>query len=222
MRMSGFVVFNMPLVFAVLFTRNQTPMFNAGMQWLNQTYNAGMNYGNRNASSKYTNADLARGYAGAVVTSVGIALIGRTVCANWLKSLKGGKLIVANAFLNYLAAAFAGSSNLALMRYKELKEGIDVQNKKGTITYGKSKEAGKKAIKETALSRFVLPLPVLFFPALTMSLMEKLTIWPRSRNLGRVLELGLCMCSLTFALPMSIALFEQRAVIEREHIDVEL
>lgn len=31
MRMSGFVVFNMPLVFAVLFTRNQTPMFNAGM-----------------------------------------------------------------------------------------------------------------------------------------------------------------------------------------------
>lgn len=82
MRMSGFVVFNMPLVFAVLFTRNQTPMFNAGMQWLNQTYNAGMNYGNRNASSKYTTSDLARGYAGAVVTSVGIALVGRTLCAN--------------------------------------------------------------------------------------------------------------------------------------------
>ena len=35
MRLSGFVVFNFPLVFAVLFTRNQTPMFNAGMQWLN-------------------------------------------------------------------------------------------------------------------------------------------------------------------------------------------
>ena len=131
-------------------------------------------------------------------------------------------MIVANAFLNYLAAAIAGSSNLALMRYKELKEGIDVQNKKGNVTYGKSKEAGKKAIKETALSRFVLPLPVLFLPALSMFLLEKMRLWPRGRNLSRVLELGLCMCSLTFALPMSIALFEQRAVIDREHIDTEM
>lgn len=54
MRLSGFVVFNMPLVFAVLFVRNQTPAFNAAMQWANQTYNAGMNYGNRNASSPYS------------------------------------------------------------------------------------------------------------------------------------------------------------------------
>jgi hypothetical protein len=35
MRMSGFVVFNMPIVFAVLFTRNQTPAFNATLQWIN-------------------------------------------------------------------------------------------------------------------------------------------------------------------------------------------
>ena len=31
MRLSGFVVFNTPLVFAVLFVRNQTPVFNATM-----------------------------------------------------------------------------------------------------------------------------------------------------------------------------------------------
>ena len=30
-RMSGFVVFNVPLVFSVLFVRNQTPAFNAAM-----------------------------------------------------------------------------------------------------------------------------------------------------------------------------------------------
>lgn len=51
MRLSGFVVFNTPLVLITLFTRNQTPIFNAGMQWINQTYNAAMNYGNRNVSS---------------------------------------------------------------------------------------------------------------------------------------------------------------------------
>lgn len=51
MRLSGFVVFNTPLVLITLFTRNQTPIFNASMQWINQTYNAAMNYGNRNVSS---------------------------------------------------------------------------------------------------------------------------------------------------------------------------
>lgn len=35
MKLSGFVVFNLPIVFVVLFTRNQTPLFNAGMQWVN-------------------------------------------------------------------------------------------------------------------------------------------------------------------------------------------
>ncbi len=47
------------------------------MQVLNQTYNAGMNYGNRNASSTYTNTDLARGYFGAVIASIGISVLSR-------------------------------------------------------------------------------------------------------------------------------------------------
>lgn len=80
MKLSGFVVFNMPLVFAVLFAK-QTPIFNAGAQWANQTYNAGMNYGNRNASSSYTVADLGKGYSGAVAVSMSIALFTRKVFA---------------------------------------------------------------------------------------------------------------------------------------------
>ena len=116
------------------------------MQWVNQTYNAGMNYGNRNASSKYTNADLFRGYAGAVAVSVSIALFTRTIFAKQLRSMKGAKLTVFNAFLNYVAGASAGASNLVLMRYKELEQGITVHNEKGDKEYGKSKAAGKKAI----------------------------------------------------------------------------
>ena len=44
--------------------------------------------------------------------------------------------------MNYLAAALAGASNVALMRSKELRDGIEVQNEKGTVVYGKSKAAG--------------------------------------------------------------------------------
>ena len=102
-----------------------------------------MNYGNRNASSEYTTTDLARGYSAAVVTSVGIALISRTLMAKQLSSLRGPRLILTNAFLNWMAAAFAGFANCALMRQKELFEGISVYNKDGTVCYGKSLEAGK-------------------------------------------------------------------------------
>ena len=90
------------------------------MQWVNQTYNSGMNYGNRNASSSYTVYDLGKGYAGAVIVSVLISLYTRTIFASRLRSLSGGRLIMANAVLNYFPAAFAGACNLALMRFKEL------------------------------------------------------------------------------------------------------
>ena len=88
--------------------------------------------------------------------------------------------------------------------------------------YGNSKKAGKKAIAETAFSRFFLPLPVLFFPALCNSALQAVRLWPRNVYAANVLELGLCMGALTFALPMSIALFKQRAVILRDDIDEEL
>jgi hypothetical protein len=143
MRMSGFVIFNVPLVFAMLFTKNQTPAFNATFQWFNQTYNAGMNYGNRNASCAYTMQDLGKGYLTATLVSVSIALFSRIALASRINKLQGPSLTMANSALNYFAGAFAGASNLALMRYKELSEGIEVQNKEGDVTYGKSKVAAK-------------------------------------------------------------------------------
>jgi hypothetical protein len=100
-----------------------------------------MNYGNRNASSSYTLEDLARGYIGAVFVSVSIAYASRTLLAGQIKNLKGGKLILANALLAYVPGALAGTANLILMRSKELKDGINVQNEEGDITYGQSKLA---------------------------------------------------------------------------------
>ena len=53
-RMSGFVILNTPILFGMLMTQ-QTPLNIMFFQWLNQSYNAGLNYGNRNASSPYSN-----------------------------------------------------------------------------------------------------------------------------------------------------------------------
>lgn len=136
--------------------------------------------------------------------------------------MKGPRLIVANAFLNWIAAALAGASNVAVMRSKEIIDGIEVENEEGTVKYGKSKEAGKKAVMETGISRFILPLPVLFFPACANFALEKARLMPKNANARKILELTLCICSLSFALPMSIALFKQRTYIDRANIDEEL
>ena len=74
---------------------------------------------------------------------------------------------------------------------------------------------------QTALSRFVLPLPVLFFPACCNFLLEKVRLMPRKIWARQILELSLCCMSLTVALPMSIALFKQRSVIQAEQLEEE-
>jgi len=44
----------MPIAFGMIITA-PTPFNTVLWQWINQTYNAALNYGNRNASSNYTN-----------------------------------------------------------------------------------------------------------------------------------------------------------------------
>ena len=71
-------------------------------------------------------SDLGMGYGAALASSVLIALYTRRVFAGTLKNLTGPSLTFANSFLNYFAGAFAGATNLVMMRYKELSDGIKV------------------------------------------------------------------------------------------------
>ena len=130
--------------------------------------------------------------------------------------MSGTRLLLTNAFLNYIAAAFAGFANCSLMRQKELFDGIKVYNQDGSVCYGRSVKAGQTAILQTGMSRFILPLPVLFFPALANIGLLKLGIWPRNVTLAKFAELGLCVLSLSVALPGSVALFKQQSMLTRD------
>lgn len=77
------------------------------------------------------------------MTSAGFALWSRIKLANTLKNLRGSKLILANSCLGYLAAAFSGVGNMVMMRSKEFKDGIKVQNKEGDVDYGTSRVAAR-------------------------------------------------------------------------------
>jgi len=58
------------------------------------------------------------------------------------------------------------------------------------------------------MSRFLLPIPVLFLPAFGNLLLEKLHLWPKNNKVAKFMELGLCTISVIFALPMTVAIFK--------------
>ena len=190
-------------------------------QWANQTYNAGLNYGNRNASTKYTAVDLGSGYIGACIASMGIAAVTRTMFAGQLKSFTGAKFLMLNGVLNYVAVGSAGFLNCSLMRLKETKEGIDVTNKANDIVYGKSKAAGKTAVLQTGLSRAILPILPILLPGVVVAAMMQMRLYPKNNVAQKVIELGLCTGALTVGLPMSIAVFKSQATLERSQIESE-
>ena len=194
-------------MFLMLFARKQTIAFAIMLQFIHQSYNAIFNYGNRNASSKYTVKDIIKAYIGAVLVSGSIAIMTRTYFGARLSTLRGSMVVFANAGLNFLATAAASATNVTLMRSKELRDGIKVRNKRGDVTYGLSKQAARKAVFLTSQSRMIHPLPTLFFPALANFCLEKVGLWPAGLA-GRFLELSLTIASLTFAIPMSVALYD--------------
>ena len=75
-------------------------------------------------------------------------------------------------FVPLPAVATASTCNVVLMRLHELDEGINVVNKDGEII-GSSKLAAKKALKEMAVTRALLPVPLLTIPPIVMSVLEK-------------------------------------------------
>ena len=143
-RISSFLPMNMPIVFGFILAR-PTPFNTVFWQWINQTYNATLNYGNRNASSLYTHEDIAKSYLVAATSSIVVALGIRKVLSGYTKHLTGSKLTMANTFSSFWACSFAGYMNGFFMRRTELEKGIDVKDKEGSIV-GKSKKAAKKAV----------------------------------------------------------------------------
>lgn len=116
MRMSSFIPMNMPIGFGMIFAA-PTPMNTIMWQWINQTYNAMVNYGNRNASSEYTTSDIMKSYTAACTASIGMSLgIRKAFALSTASGAKGPKLYVLNSISSFMAMSTAGFLNAYLMR----------------------------------------------------------------------------------------------------------
>jgi hypothetical protein len=112
---------------------------------------ATLNYQNKNASSVFTNHDLAKGFSLAVGSALFVGISLRKLTSGLTKTATGSSLLFLNALVGSLASGTAGFCNTTCIRQAEVEKGIDVFTSPDMINpVGKSKICAKKAVQETA------------------------------------------------------------------------
>uniref|UniRef100_A0A4W2HH70 Sideroflexin 5 n=1 Tax=Bos indicus x Bos taurus TaxID=30522 RepID=A0A4W2HH70_BOBOX len=124
-------------------------------------------------------------------------------------------------FMPFRMSASANICNVVLMRYGELEEGIDVLDGDGNLV-GSSKIAARHALLETALTRVVLPMPILVLPPIVMSMLEKTALLQARPRLLLPVQSLVCLAAFGLALPLAISLFPQMSEIETSQLEPEI
>ncbi|KAI5944055.1 sideroflexin-5 isoform X2 [Manis javanica] len=218
-RMSGYIPFGTPIVVGLLLP-NQTLASTVFWQWLNQSHNACVNYANRNATKPSPVSKFIQGYLGAVISAVSIA-VGLNVLVQKANKFTPATRLLVQRFVPFPAVASANICNVVLMRYGELEEGIDVLDGDGNLV-GSSKIAARHALLETALTRVVLPMPILVLPPIVMSMLEKTALLQARPRLLLPVQSLVCLAAFGLALPLAISLFPQMSEIETSQLEPEI
>ena len=177
-RVSAFIPVNIPITAALLMSA-PTPLNIVFWQWVNQTYNAGLNYGNRNASSTQTNSDLAIAYCIACGVSISIAISMHRVANRVLAGKTGFAVAIASNVINYTACMTSTNANTFFIRRSELTNGIMVKHEQTGQEFGNSQIAAKEAITNTMYSRASYCVPIFFFPAIWNMSLQRLRMMPK-------------------------------------------
>lgn len=174
-------------------------------QWVNQSFNALVNYTNRNANSSLTTTQLVVSYVSATSSAL-VAAVG----------YKGYLTKRASPFFQryvpFVAVAVANCINIPLMRQNELIYGIDIQDENGNIV-GKSRVAAAKGISQVILSRIAMCAPGMLILPVIMENLEKYKSFRRLSFLHAPFQVMVVGCFLTVMVPTACALFPQTACL---------
>jgi sideroflexin-1/3 len=186
-------------------------------QTVNQTFNAIVNYTNRNASAGVTNEQLGTAYVAATSASVATALGFNKLIAS-SPALSAG---IVGRLVPLMAVAAANCVNIPLMRQQEIKHGIAIETEDGQVV-GSSSKAAVAAISQVVPSRIGMAVPGMFIPPVVMSILEKTKTFVKNPWLKAPTTVLLTGCCLTFSTPLCCALFPQRASITYSELEPEL
>lgn len=177
-------------------------------QWVNQSFNALVNYTNRNANSPVTTNQL----AGAYVSATSAAMITAIGCKSFWQ--KRANPLMAR-YVPFAAVAAANCVNIPLMRQNEILKGIELSDENGNkVTV--SKIAAVKGISQVVISRIVMCAPGMLLLPILMEALEKQSWMQKIKSLHGPFQVMMCGISLTFMVPTACALFPQICSISTE------
>ena len=172
-------------------------------QWVNQSFNALVNYTNRNAKSSLSTNQLAAAY----VSATGSACIVAVKFKGFLEKRAGSLM---RRYVPFVAVAAANCVNIPLMRQNELMEGNDVFDEHG-FKLGQSRVAAAVGISQVVFSRIVMCAPGMTILPLIMEQLEKRPGFKRATWFHAPFQTAAVGCFLLFMVPFACAIFPQKA-----------
>ncbi|KAM6443450.1 sideroflexin-3 isoform 1-T1 [Liasis olivaceus] len=200
-RMSAQVPMNMTITGCMLTFYRTAPAV-VFWQWVNQSFNAIVNYTNRSGDAPITIKQLGTAYISATTGAVMAAL--------GLKSLTKHLPSIIGRYVPFAAVAAANCINIPLTRQRELKFGIPVMDEHGN-RLGESKKAAQQAIVQVVISRIGMAAPAMAIPPVIMNALEKRAFLKRYPWMNAPLQIGLVGLTLVFATPLCCAFFPQKS-----------
>lgn len=182
-------------------------------QWANQSFNALVNYTNRNAASELSTGKIATAYLSATVSALGTALGLKAILANRAPPFF-------QRLVPFAAVAASNAVNIPLMRQNELIHGVAMYDENNNrIT--ESRYAAGKGIGLVVLSRNLIAAPsMVLLPVLMERLQHRAWMIKYGKYINAPLQIFLSGVSLLVMVPIGCALFNQRCSIATEKLKV--
>ncbi|XP_078079289.1 sideroflexin-2 [Mustelus asterias] len=182
-------------------------------QWVNQSFNALVNYTNRNAASPISTKQIGVAYLTATSTALATA-----VGLN-LYTKKAPPLLA--RWVPFVAVAAANCVNIPMMRQQEILSGITVTNENEN-NLGKSRIAAVMGITQVVVSRVTMAAPGMIILPIMMEHLEKYPFMRRIKFLHAPMQVMLVGCFLIFMVPAACSLFPQRCSMTVSKLEPEL
>uniref|UniRef100_UPI00398E421E sideroflexin-2 n=1 Tax=Pristiophorus japonicus TaxID=55135 RepID=UPI00398E421E len=182
-------------------------------QWVNQSFNALVNYTNRNAASPISAKQLGIAYLTATSTALATA-----VGLN-LYTKKAPPLLA--RWVPFVAVAAANCVNIPMMRQQEIISGIAVMDENEN-KLGESRNAAVKGITQVVISRVTMAAPGMIILPIVMERLEKYPFMQRIKFLHAPMQVMLVGCFLIFMVPIACSLFPQRCSMAVSKLEPEL
>ncbi|XP_053946227.1 sideroflexin-1-3 [Anastrepha ludens] len=211
-RMSAQVPMNTLITGCMLSFYKTTPAV-VFWQWVNQTFNAIVNYTNRSGKTPISKEQL--------ITSYVLATGGALTTALSLNRLVKNLNPLIGRLVPLAAVSAANCINVPMMRLQELKNGVTLLNEKND-ELGVSKKAAAVGITAVVASRIAMATPGMFLTPLLIQTLEKRGFLKRFPKASAPIQTLFCGFVLIFATPLGCAFFSQRASIGVDRLEEDV